>query len=123
MQRYVCHKEVEAAKVVAVRPDEMPKFTKLVCKGSIALRSGCGACEKCGWERGGGFQRMGATLFFAQANKVHVNAEWIHRHKADDRGAASLIGGYFVQYADGYQSWSPAKAFEDGYVLAGAPAV
>ena len=23
--------------------------------------------------------------------------------------------GYFVVYADGYQSWSPTKAFEDGY--------
>jgi hypothetical protein len=25
--------------------------------------------------------------------------------------------GYFVQYQDGYQSWSPTKAFEDGYTL------
>ncbi len=24
-------------------------------------------------------------------------------------------GGYFVQYEDGYKSFSPAKAFEDGY--------
>jgi hypothetical protein len=24
-------------------------------------------------------------------------------------------GGYFVQYEDGYQSYSPAKAFEEGY--------
>lgn len=24
-------------------------------------------------------------------------------------------GGYFVVYADGYKSFSPAKAFEDGY--------
>lgn len=23
--------------------------------------------------------------------------------------------GYYVQYADGYVSWSPSKAFEDGY--------
>ena len=23
--------------------------------------------------------------------------------------------GYFVVYADGYTSWSPTKAFEDGY--------
>ena len=23
--------------------------------------------------------------------------------------------GYFVQYQDGYQSWSPSKAFEEGY--------
>lgn len=25
------------------------------------------------------------------------------------------IGGYYVRYADGYESWSPAKAFEEGY--------
>jgi hypothetical protein len=25
------------------------------------------------------------------------------------------VGGYYVLYEDGYQSWSPAKAFEDGY--------
>lgn len=24
-------------------------------------------------------------------------------------------GGYYVVYADGYKSWSPAEAFEDGY--------
>ena len=23
--------------------------------------------------------------------------------------------GYYVQYADGYESWSPTKAFEEGY--------
>ena len=23
--------------------------------------------------------------------------------------------GYYVQYQDGYVSWSPSKAFEDGY--------
>lgn len=27
------------------------------------------------------------------------------------------VGGYAVIYADGYQSISPAKAFEDGYIL------
>lgn len=26
-------------------------------------------------------------------------------------------GGYFVRYDDGYESYSPAKAFEDGYTL------
>jgi len=25
------------------------------------------------------------------------------------------IGGYYVQYEDGYVSYSPAKAFEEGY--------
>ena len=26
-------------------------------------------------------------------------------------------GGYFVVYEDGYESFSPAKAFEEGYTL------
>ncbi len=25
------------------------------------------------------------------------------------------VGGYYVQYKDGYESFSPADAFEDGY--------
>jgi hypothetical protein len=25
------------------------------------------------------------------------------------------VGGYYVVYADGYRSWSPAQAFEEGY--------
>ena len=25
--------------------------------------------------------------------------------------------GYYVQYADGYESWSPSSAFENGYTL------
>jgi len=29
----------------------------------------------------------------------------------------SPIGGYYVRYADGYESWSPAEAFEEGYTL------
>lgn len=27
------------------------------------------------------------------------------------------VGGYYVVYDDGYKSFSPAKAFEDGYTL------
>lgn len=27
------------------------------------------------------------------------------------------VGDYLVEYEDGYQSFSPAKAFEDGYTL------
>lgn len=26
-----------------------------------------------------------------------------------------VLGDYIVVYEDGYKSWSPAKAFEDGY--------
>lgn len=30
---------------------------------------------------------------------------------------APTPGGYYVVYADGYKSFSPAEAFEDGYTL------
>lgn len=31
--------------------------------------------------------------------------------------AMPAIGDYFVRYEDGYESFSPKKAFEDGYTL------
>ena len=39
-----------------------------------------------------------------------VDEAYIQKHKPE-------AGGYFVQYADRYQSYSPAKAFEEGYEL------
>lgn len=48
------------------------------------------------------------ALVFDGHDAVLVDREWVARHKPQ-------TGGYFVVYADGYQSFSPAKAFEDGY--------
>lgn len=39
-----------------------------------------------------------------------VDAQFISKHKPE-------IGGYYVVYKDGYKSFSPAKAFEDGHSL------
>lgn len=39
---------------------------------------------------------------------IVVDAAYVRKHNPQP-------GGYFVVYADGYQSWSPAKAFEEGY--------
>lgn len=39
---------------------------------------------------------------------VAVPADWVAKHKPQ-------VGGYFVVYEDGYTSFSPAAAFEDGY--------
>jgi len=39
-----------------------------------------------------------------------VSAEYIDKHKPHN-------GGYFVQYEDGYQSFSPAEVLEKGYTL------
>lgn len=37
-----------------------------------------------------------------------MDGDWCAKHKPEE-------GGYYVQYEDGYTSYSPAKAFEDGY--------
>lgn len=37
-----------------------------------------------------------------------VDPQWILKHKPE-------AGGYYVVYDDGYASFSPAKAFEEGY--------
>ena len=37
-----------------------------------------------------------------------VDHEYCRKHNP-------VAGGYYVVYKDGYKSWSPAKAFEDGY--------
>ncbi len=39
-----------------------------------------------------------------------VDHEYMRKHNPK-------VGGYYVQYKDGYASWSPAEAFEEGYSL------
>lgn len=40
---------------------------------------------------------------------IPFDAEFFNKHLPE-------AGGYFVVYADGYASFSPAKAFEEGYI-------
>lgn len=39
---------------------------------------------------------------------IEVSSSWTGKHDPK-------VGGYYVVYADGYKSFSPAKAFEEGY--------
>jgi len=52
------------------------------------------------------------TLYFEDDNYApfEVDAEYVGKHKPK-------AGGYYVRYEDNYESWSPAKAFEEGYEL------
>ncbi len=52
------------------------------------------------------FKEEGAVGYPA----VEVTKEWMDKHNPQ-------IGGYYVVYKDGYKSYSPAKAFEEGYEL------
>jgi hypothetical protein len=40
---------------------------------------------------------------------------WALRFQPEERGDMEPDLGYFVRYEDGYESWSPTKAFEEGY--------
>jgi hypothetical protein len=44
-----------------------------------------------------------------------MSHSYIHLGAATN--ASALVGKYLVQYDDGYESVSPAKAFEEGYTL------
>lgn len=41
-------------------------------------------------------------------SNIRVTHEWYTKHRPTS-------GGYFVVYADGYESFSPGAAFEEGY--------
>lgn len=56
---------------------------------------------------GGGARISPVDLNFAPFT---VSAEYVAKHNPQP-------GGYWVRYADGYESWSPAEAFESGYTL------
>lgn len=111
LPRYRCHKEVWAVKIAEIIPLARPTFTGRTCKGSFALGSACGHCERCAWERSVG-TRLSATIVPADCDcrPIEVGAEFIEKHKPH-------AGGYLVIYADGYRSFSPAEAFESGYSL------
>lgn len=51
----------------------------------------------------------GCTLFSLDGvHSVKVSGQFIATHPLN-------LTGYYVLYADGYESYSPAKAFEEGY--------
>ena len=41
-------------------------------------------------------------------HSVTLGREYLAKHQPQ-------VGGYYVRYQDGYESWSPAEAFEGGY--------
>lgn len=63
------------------------------------------------------FQQDGSALIGARDAKDNPLAITTHegyreRFKGDEDNL-----GYYVRYEDGYESWSPTKAFEEGYTL------
>ncbi len=56
------------------------------------------------WKKG---ENCGAILV-ANGAAVEVDNAYLDKHNPQ-------AGGYYVVYADGYKSYSPAQAFEEGY--------
>lgn len=51
-----------------------------------------------------------ALEFNAPWLPIVVGKEWLDKHNPE-------VGGYYVAYKDGYTSYSPEKAFTEGYKL------
>lgn len=86
MPRYQCHKKVWALKIAEI------KFDRDAARAENRETDGT------------------ATITPAERGYApfKVAADYVHKHKPE-------AGGYYVVYDDGYKSFSPAKAFEDGY--------
>lgn len=87
MPRYKSHKTVWALKILMIDPLPNPD------PGNSAAMS------------------YGAKITPAEEGYApfDVDADYVTRRRPE-------AGGYFVVYEDGYQSFSPAKAFEEGYL-------
>ena len=91
MPRYRCYKEVWALKIKAL---EIHKPT----------------IEELDRILNGGEESPGATITPEEDGYAPftVSTAFVQKHNPQ-------VGGYYVVYKDGYKSFSPAEAFEDGY--------
>jgi hypothetical protein len=56
---------------------------------------------------------IGVSSFIPEDSRyaeIPLSQDYMVKHKPQ-------AGGYYVVYQDGYESYSPAKAFEEGYSL------
>jgi hypothetical protein len=88
LPRYRCHKEVWALKIKAIEPTSQEVTDSRETAPT------------------------GAMIFPEEAGYApfHVDQRYMEKHQPEP-------GGYYVVYKDGYKSFSPAEAFEDGYTL------
>ena len=89
LPRYRCFKEVEALRIRSIEivrvPDGDQDITPDESRGAIIIP------EESGYP------------------PFRVSAEFLRKHRPQ-------VGGYWIKYSnDGYQSFSPKRAFEEGY--------
>lgn len=56
---------------------------------------------------------QGSSIVLTLEGGLAATVDVAYLNRSNPSG--ELVGGYFVRYADGYEAWSPAKAFEEGY--------
>jgi len=89
MPRYNCHKQVWALKIAAITFDsDEAQKTNRETDGSATITPA----------------EEGYAPF-------KVDRNYVRKHNPQ-------VGGYYVVYKDGYKSYSPAQAFEEGYTPA-----
>lgn len=89
MPLYNCHKQVRALKIWSIDFDHY--------KAKVENRETDGSATITPAEKG-----------YAPFKVPYL---YVRDHKPE-------VGGYYVVYKDGYRSYSPAKAFEEGYTAA-----
>jgi len=88
MPRYECHKMVWALKIKSILLDsDVAKITNRETTGGARI-----------------------TPEESDYSPFEVNSDYMKKHNPQ-------VGGYYVVYKDGYQSFSPADVFESGYTL------
>lgn len=60
-------------------------------------------------------ENAGVRLFFHDERYAPLERDYGYQLRIKDGGDDPDDPGYFVRYPDGYESWSPTKAFEEGY--------
>ena len=108
MPRYKCHKEVWALKIAEIIRVQEPTFERPICRGAVELGTACGHCERCEWRKEHGSPGFVIVPEDQRYARFCVEASYVTKHNPKQ-------GGYYVVYADGYKSFSPAEPFEDGY--------
>ena len=94
MPKYKCHKEVWALKIAKITYHAHANTEVTI-------------------EEFAKTDEFSGGHIFAENEKfapIAFDADYYHKHHPE-------CGGYYVVYADGYVSFSPAEAFESGYTL------
>lgn len=111
MPRYKCHKQVWALKIKSItkaNPPTIEELEKIINSEDdkpVDILSD-GSLSVAGQKE----EIVGAIIVPEDDGYAEftVNREYMLKHNPQ-------VGGYYVVYDDGYKSYSPAKAFEDGY--------